>query len=325
MANKVSVIVPVYKVENYLRGCVDSVLSQTYKNFELLLVDDGSPDNSPAICDEYAAQDERIKVIHKKNGGQAEARNLALSKMTGDWVLFVDSDDRIDFTMIDKLLNCCLNNGYDIARTNCKRCSIQGEEIRPLPVREAFLTQEKSLEYLMKDILGSQPWFGIYRAELWEGVHFPKGRIYEDIAALYIVYYQCKTPVGIVDEPLYIYNLHDDSTSFSVTPNKNYDRYLAFRERWEFAVKHKLPYEDYCLYLASKTALGTINYYLRYTEKQIDKDKLYSVFEFLDTNRQRIKKNINNEFYYVILFGLYFVDKSVYMKLMTVLCEITKK
>ena len=93
---KVSIIIPVYKVEKYIHRCVDSVLNQTYKNLEILLVDDGSPDNCCAICDEYAIKDTRIRVFHKENGGQSSARNLALDNMTGDYVMFVDSDDYIE-------------------------------------------------------------------------------------------------------------------------------------------------------------------------------------------------------------------------------------
>ena len=91
--NLISVIVPVYKVEPYLRRCVDSILAQTYQDLEVILVDDGSPDNCPEICDEYAAQDERIKVIHKANGGLSSARNAGLDAASGDWVSFIDSDD----------------------------------------------------------------------------------------------------------------------------------------------------------------------------------------------------------------------------------------
>ena len=101
----ISIIVPVYKVEKYLRRCVDSIINQTYKNLEIILVDDGSPDNCPAICDEYAKKDNRIKVIHKENGGVSSARNEGLKNATGDFICFVDSDDYVDNNYVEKLLN----------------------------------------------------------------------------------------------------------------------------------------------------------------------------------------------------------------------------
>ena len=95
MIDKISVIVPVYKVEQYLRKCVDSIIKQTYSNLEIILIDDGSPDNCPIICDEYAMKDNRVVVIHKKNGGLSDARNVGIAKSTGKYITFVDSDDYI--------------------------------------------------------------------------------------------------------------------------------------------------------------------------------------------------------------------------------------
>ena len=104
----ISVIVPVYKVEPYLRQCVDSILNQTYANLEVILVDDGSPDRCGAICDEYAAQDSRVRVIHKSNGGQSTARNMALDVCTGDYIAFVDSDDWLEAKAYEEMMRFTL-------------------------------------------------------------------------------------------------------------------------------------------------------------------------------------------------------------------------
>ena len=112
---KVSVIVPVYNVERYLSNCIDSILLQTYKNLEIILVDDGSTDNSPCICDEYAKKDGRIKVIHKQNGGVSSARNTGLDVMTGDYVTFVDGDDLINVRFVEILIGLCQNDGSDMS------------------------------------------------------------------------------------------------------------------------------------------------------------------------------------------------------------------
>ena len=112
---KISVIVPVYKVEKYLDKCVESIVNQTYKNLEIILVDDGSPDNCPAMCDEWAEKDERIRVIHKENGGLADARNAGMDIATGDYIGFVDSDDWIEPNMYEVLLKNALKYDADIS------------------------------------------------------------------------------------------------------------------------------------------------------------------------------------------------------------------
>lgn len=111
---KVSVIIPVYKVEKYLDRCMESVVRQTYKNIEIILVDDGSPDNCPQMCDEWAKKDNRIKIIHKKNSGQADARNQGMKISTGEYICFVDSDDYIDRTEIEKCINNAVRNSSDV-------------------------------------------------------------------------------------------------------------------------------------------------------------------------------------------------------------------
>lgn len=112
---KISVIVPVYKVEKYLDRCVESIVNQTYKNLEIILVDDGSPDNCPAMCDAWIEKDERIRVIHKENGGVSSARNLGIDESTGDYIGFVDSDDWIEPDMYESLLNAIKNTDSDVA------------------------------------------------------------------------------------------------------------------------------------------------------------------------------------------------------------------
>ena len=114
----ISVIVPVYKVEKYLDRCVESIVNQTYDNLEIILVDDGSPDNCPQMCAEWAKKDERIKVVHKKNGGLSSARNAGLEAFTGEYVFFIDSDDFVELNMIENIYNYIISNDYDICVCN---------------------------------------------------------------------------------------------------------------------------------------------------------------------------------------------------------------
>ena len=116
----ISVIVPIYKVEEYLYKCVKSILAQTYTNLEIILVDDGSPDNCPAICDEFAAKDSRVTVVHKKNGGVSSARNVGLDTATGEYIGFVDGDDYIEPTMYETLYKYIVDNNTDVSVINCR-------------------------------------------------------------------------------------------------------------------------------------------------------------------------------------------------------------
>lgn len=136
MEDKISVIIPVYKVEPYLRQCLDSVINQTYKNLEILLIDDGSPDNCGTICDEYAANDGRIKVVHKKNAGVHAAWNDGLTMATGDWIAFVDSDDWLDVNYFEALKNVPQAESYDVIQSG----GYYWEESRGQSNRWAFLT-----------------------------------------------------------------------------------------------------------------------------------------------------------------------------------------
>ena len=125
MNELISVIVPVYNVEEYLPKCIESIINQTYKNLEIILVDDGSTDNSGRICDEYAKKDDRIIVFHKENGGLSDARNCGIDAATGDWVQFVDSDDYIHQTMVEKMYSSCKRNQTKLAV--CGRVDVNAE------------------------------------------------------------------------------------------------------------------------------------------------------------------------------------------------------
>lgn len=192
IGEKISVIIPVYKVEAYLRKCLDSVVGQTYRNLEIILVDDGSPDNCGAICDEYAAQDQRIQVIHQKNNGVSAARNAGLAAAAGEWIGWVDPDDWIEPDMYEYLLRHVLEHGADIAV--CSR----SERYRDRSVlrgweREQILDTEHALELLLKnDVMQNFLWDKLWRRELFDGLSFPEGRTFEDIALMHRLFMRAR-------------------------------------------------------------------------------------------------------------------------------------
>lgn len=142
---KISFIVPVYNVEKYLKKCVDSILGQTFKDFELILVDDGSPDNCPAMCDDYAQKDNRVKVIHKKNAGVDEARNSGIDAAIGEWAYFVDSDDWLELDAAERLYNEAVETGADCVMTDCMRVFENGGTERMYQFSETFFTNKKEV------------------------------------------------------------------------------------------------------------------------------------------------------------------------------------
>ncbi len=159
----ISVIVPVYHAEKFIDRCVNSVLQQTYPCWELLLVDDGSPDNSPAMCDAWKEKDDRIRVFHKANGGVSSARNVGLENIKGEWLMFIDSDDCIEPTCLEESLQYVLSNGLDVVQFRMKRVQLDGSttcyEAENGPVCDTET-------YVKKEYLCGCVWGGLYRSQI---------------------------------------------------------------------------------------------------------------------------------------------------------------
>ena len=180
----ISVIVPVYNVERYLRRCVDSILHQTYRNLEVLLVDDGSTDASGAICDEYAAQEEHVTAVHQKNGGLSAARNTGIERAKGTYLCFVDSDDFLDSRMLETLCRDLQEQDADVAVVGFRMFERE-EELAPaeLTVPGQCMTGREAIRNtLVSDELGDFAWNKLYKRELFRDIRYPLGRMMEDQA-----------------------------------------------------------------------------------------------------------------------------------------------
>lgn len=180
-----SVIVPVYKVEQYLDRCVESIVNQTYRHLEIILVDDGSPDRCPELCDQWAKRDTRIKVIHKENGGLSDARNTGIKAAKGEYLAFVDSDDYIDREMYETMLDAI--DRTDVGMACCGRYVVRGNAQIPECCAERetiFMAVDAIRELLLGGAVEEAVWDKVYRAELFEGLQFPVGEINEDIVIM---------------------------------------------------------------------------------------------------------------------------------------------
>ena len=201
--DKISVIIPVYNVEKYLRKCIDSVINQTYHNLEIILIDDGSLDNCGSICDEYCVIDERIRVIHKSNGGLSDARNAGLDIACGEYIGFVDSDDWIDPEMFEQLHKDLKSTGKDISVCGYLREYEQNKLVRVVgnDTHENILLmtpQEAMNELLEDDIIRNHMWNKLYRAKIFENVRFPLGRNFEDVLIQYKLFEKAKNGASCI-------------------------------------------------------------------------------------------------------------------------------
>ena len=255
---KISVIVPVYKVEPYLRRCVDSILNQTFSDLELILVDDGSPDGCPAICDEYAGKDSRVHVLHQKNGGLAAARNtgIAWAKANSDsrWLCFVDSDDWVHPSFLEYLWKAAQE--YQAPVSCCKFQRIHDGEL-PALIGDYKATLRKTEDVYCSDRgigVEAYSWRFLYEKRLFANVSFPAGKIYEDIFTTYKLIFQTQY-VAEVNMGLYFYFYRDNSLSHSVWTPRQMDKLEAIEENLRYFERTHYEKTKKCLALGYLVAL----------------------------------------------------------------------
>ena len=235
--DKVSVVVPIYNVEKYLNKCIDSIINQTYKNLEIILVDDGSLDNCPKICDSYQKEDNRIKVIHKENGGLSDARNAGIEIATGKYICFIDSDDFISKEYIDTLYKMCIKHNADIAECDY----IKFKDEKDIIEDEGILQEQEytNIEMLNRlyvknySIKTTIAWNKLYKIDLFTEIRYPKGKLHEDEFTTYKLIYKSKKVVE-TDKKLYYYRQNDKSIMGKKFNEKRYDALEAFQKRKEF-------------------------------------------------------------------------------------------
>lgn len=228
----ISVIIPVYKVESYLHRCIDSILNQEYKNLEVILVNDGSPDNCGNICDEYAQQDNRIKVIHKENGGLSDARNTGLEIASGEYVAFIDSDDVIHPQMYTRLYNLIQKTGAEVAQCEYVRFD---KELNLQTINESqtelVYTNIQALEALIENNKLVPPvWNKLYKRELFSNIRFPKGKIHEDEYTTYKLFYAANK-IAYIDLPMYYYFINNSGIMRNLNIEHKFHWIEAIEER----------------------------------------------------------------------------------------------
>lgn len=242
MEEKISVVIPIYNVEAYLAECLDSVTGQTYQNLEILLVDDASPDGCGAVCERYAENDRRIRVVHKeKNGGLAEARNTGMDAATGDYLFFVDSDDWLAADTLERLYeglkeyqaDCCVGVCVTVLEKADGEREIQRSGKRP----ERVETAQEAMEHVL--LAGSSSCNRLYKREMLEGLRFPGGRINEDEPFALQAYGRMER-IAFLDCETYFYRKRANSITTSAFSVKMADCVYNSRDNLAF-VTGKAP------------------------------------------------------------------------------------
>ena len=241
MSELISIIVPVYNVEKYLRYCIDSIINQSYQNLEIILVDDGSPDNCPMICDEYQKKDKRIKVIHKNNGGLSDARNAGLKLVTGDYVMFVDSDDTIHPRTIEILFQPIKDSKKRI-RISAGKLLSSTHTVNSFPNIGDYSIKYRNKKEVMNLLLEeSGQWVNVvcklFDITLFNGLQFPTNRLYEDTYISYLLYDKAND-IADINLNLYFYFLRPDSIMRIHELNEYEDLFQVFLKRLSFFKKN---------------------------------------------------------------------------------------
>lgn len=284
----ISIIVPVYKVEQYLRKCIESILNQTYTNFELILVDDGSPDDSGKICDEYEKIDSRIKVIHKKNGGLSSARNAGIDIARGEYLGFVDSDDFIESYMYEKLLQAIIRDGCTLAVCNTNYVFEDGMVLQKCRnASDTILDFKQAItEMNTYRLFDMGAWSKLYHRSLFEHIRFPEEKLSEDFYIMYQIFDKAQK-VTYVGMPCY--NYLQRRNSISRNKKINHDFEYAAKEQMEY-LEHKYPdLKTLGHTMYASAALTVYDFYLK-NKVKCPKEKLKHFCEVVQANKEYIEK-----------------------------------
>ena len=308
----VSIIVPVYNVENYLNDCISSLVEQKFKSIEIILVDDGSGDNSGKMCDDWSKKDSRIMVIHKENGGLSSARNLGINKAKGEYIAFVDSDDYVDVSFIEKLYNA--STMYDADLVMCEYIAID-KKVDFLPATEGEVVEMTSTEAIHNmccvpySTKFNVAWNKLYKKKLFEDIRFPEGKNHEDEFVTYKVILSAKK-IASVSEYLYYYIKRNNSITDVESFQSRKNVIEAFEMRCNYL--NSLGYmEEYY------ATLRTINYlkekYGGATSKIKNSENNLIQNHSIKVNDWVSKKKLNQK---IVIFGAGEVGIQLYHSLM---------
>lgn len=306
----VSIIVPIYKVEKYLRQCIESIIEQTHQNIEILLIDDGSPDSSLQICEEYAKKDNRIKVFSKPNGGLSDARNYGLERAKGKYIAFIDSDDYVHKDYIQELLKKCIETKSDIAMCGIKRVDDNGQELEEIEITNKHIQTGREMILEINDYSTTNvvAWNKLYKRHLFNNIEYPKGKLHEDEFTTHKLLYNANQ-IAITKEKLYFYRYNANSIMNSSLNIKRLHILEALEDRLKY---FKANNEDEIYNNTIIRYIDTIIYLYNISnakkDKEIRKKILEKYKELYKTEFKRAKLNTKKK----IKIGLFKMMPNVY-------------
>lgn len=319
--NLVSVIVPIYNVSQFIEKCVTSLLTQTYEKIEIILVDDGSPDDCPAICDAFAARDARVRVIHQHNGGLSAARNTGIQAAKGAYLAFVDGDDFVSPDYIETLLNACEENHTKMAA--CGYIEYYSEERRTVVCVDepVVLSAEEAITdiFTMSNQVQVMAWNKLYARELFDttDIRYPVGKIHEDVFTTYR-YCAAAGKIACVNKPCYYYVQREGSIiSQTFSPAKRLQLLDAVSSIQPFVESHTPIYDEAYAYYVFLNCLTIINAMAdsRYYDKQLFNEMRGRIREhFSDLRKNRYFSSKNRLTCFLLTLGMrgYYVFRKLY-------------
>lgn len=289
MEELISVVIPIYKVELYLERCVQSVLKQTYCNLEIILVDDGSPDNCPEMCDVYAQQDSRIKVIHKENGGLSDARNVGIDIAKGKYITFIDSDDYVKETYVEYLYKLIKEFGCRMSIALHQVIYESGKIFSWDTTKRLSMSAEKCMERILyHDILDISAWGKLYELSLFKSVRYPKGKLFEDAGTTYKLIVQCDN-IACGFESQYYYMIRSNSIVTGVFNINKLDM-IEMTDQMASTLKKVYPnLEDAILRRQVYARFTTLRQLVESKERYYDKEK--ELISYIKKNASMVMHN----------------------------------
>ncbi len=284
----ISVIVPVYNVEEYLKKCVDSIINQTYINLEIILVDDGSTDDSGKICDEYSKKDNRINVIHKENGGLSDARNAGIDIAKGKFLTFIDSDDFVENNYVELLYNTLVQYNADLSIASHK--VIYDKTIMDKSTNEEFCSDSKLIleKILYDDGVDLSAWGKLYKAKLFKKVRFPVGRLYEDAATTYKLI-DLSNKIAVCSKLVYNYVIREKSITNNTFSEKKMDLITSTKEMVDY-IREKYPeLEKACNRRLMYSYLSTLSQLAKTNDE--NKEIEQKLLDYIKENKKEVLKD----------------------------------
>lgn len=322
----ISVIVPIYNVEKYLSHCINSILNQTVKNLEIILVDDGSLDSSGKICDEFSKKDNRIVVIHKENNGLSSARNAGIEIANGSYLGFVDSDDWLDENMYEILLKLIKDNSADLSCCKFFKTANGEEKIPPITneIIESFNNIE-GLNNFYTDLYTQTvvAWNKLYKRKLFDNVIYPIGKIHEDEGTTYKLFYKANK-ITYTNRPLYYYR----TTPNSITTSKFNKKRLDILDVYDEKIKFMKNINNDDIY--SKTLkwylFNLINCYFECSNSNDDNQKyLGSIKTKISEIYKYYSKSKSKQLHWMILFSVFKINPKLYKFILSSSNSLLKK